>query len=184
MVDFDFQSMSADTCGAIAQIMPVFMVALIAERIAFKRGASSAETSRRLLVALARVVVDLTLAIGLLFVTVRALVGIEVGGLEGAEARATWVLAGLLAVAVLYRWLLLSPPVSRGMQRFLPIYIDIVRAALETLTFFPEALLRVTGAFAESLFAVVSGGMASVESIASRVIERRRSRGSDRDADR
>lgn len=80
---FELDTASAATCAAIAQIMPVFLVALIAERVVVSRSDDPTVVRRSMLAAAFRVLVDLTIAVGLLTCTGLALVGIEIDGWSG-----------------------------------------------------------------------------------------------------
>lgn len=108
MFGFDFSTMGPDTCAAVAQTLPVFLVALIAERIVFRARRSG--LARQWLATLARVFIDATIVLTLLVLTAYALVGLEKNGLQGGEAKALWFMSGVVALVVVYRWLLLSTP--------------------------------------------------------------------------
>jgi hypothetical protein len=81
------ETMSATTCVVLAQVMPVFLIALVAERIGFKPGKNKRRTRYRLAVALARTFVDFILAVVLVMLELTFLAGIDRGGYAAAEAR-------------------------------------------------------------------------------------------------
>lgn len=102
---------SVATCTAIAQILPVFLVALVAERIVrAKQPKSPLARARSTLALLIRILVDLAIATGLLAFTLVALMGIEANGLSGPRAEELWGATFVLGFAILYRWMLLSTP--------------------------------------------------------------------------
>lgn len=102
---------SVATCTAIAQILPVFLVALVAERIVrAKQPKSPRARARSTLALLIRILVDLAIATGLLAFTLVALMGIEANGLSGPRAEELWRATFILGFAILYRWMLLSTP--------------------------------------------------------------------------
>ncbi|WP_313366640.1 hypothetical protein [Microbacterium sp.] len=102
---------SVATCTAIAQILPVFLVALVAERIVrAKQPKGPMARARSTLALLIRILVDLAIASGLLAFTFVALMGIEANGLSGPSAEKLWGATFVLGFAILYRWMLLSTP--------------------------------------------------------------------------
>lgn len=103
-------AMSASTCATVAQIAPVFLVALVAERIVFRASPSPVEQRKRIAIVLIRVVIDGTIAVSLLLLTLLAVAGVEADGLTGQSARSAWYGFVLLAIAVIYRWLIVSTP--------------------------------------------------------------------------
>ena len=115
-------AMSAQTCATIAQIAPVFLVALVAERIVFRSSPRPAEQRRRIAVVLIRVGIDTIIAVALLLLTMLVVAGVETEGLTGRSATYAWFGFVSLAIAVIYRWLLLSTPLlsilNIGAQRW------------------------------------------------------------------
>lgn len=125
---------STATCAAIAQILPVFMVALVAERIAKLREPVTARKRIRLMLATTiRIMVDLILALSLLALTLAALIGIESEGLNGRSATALWTGTVAMGFAILYRWLLLSTPLLSFFNEINQIWVRLVFNSVESL---------------------------------------------------
>jgi len=176
--------MNPDVCAAIAQVAPVFMVLLVAERVVFTAEDSSEPGTRMnaAAMALGRVLVDLALALLGAALTMSSFIGIEEGGLFGDRAETMWILTFLLITAVLARWLLLSTPLSlifewtaRGLTEFLNLSGE---ALARVLTGFPLAVSRVIFDLAEGLAQFVLG-VASIGTLGrstNRLTARRRRR--------
>lgn len=163
------------TCAAIAQIMPVFLVALIAERVVLRKTETISDRRMAVVATTIRILVDLTLACALLLTTLLSLTAIEVGGVSGQQAEVIWGLTISLFVGVLYRWLLLSTPLLGLFNQA----ADGIAAALVTLVesvgAVPEWLARSIQVFVELAAGVLSAGLASgVQSLSELVARSRR----------
>jgi len=117
MTSAGYLHMSAATCAVLANVIPIFFIALIAERTVSRRDA--------LLGRAVRFLADLILATLMLMLEIGVLIGVEKDGLN-QSAPLAWVGSGLVMLAVLYRWALLSPTMNdvvdavwRGLWRLL-----------------------------------------------------------------
>lgn len=159
---------SVATCAAIAQILPVFMVALVAERIVLaKRPKTPTAKARSVLASLLRIAVDTVIATCLLAFTLRALMGIEANGLRGSDASELWIATFVLGFAILYRWMLLSTPMLQLVSEFGQIVADFIFDGIARLaeilpawlagawTFLYNALYFVS----EVAFSVITAGL-------------------------
>lgn len=162
--------MSAATCASLAQIMPVFVVALIAERIAFRRTPGAPEYTRNRLTVMLRILIDLALALALLAVTALALIGVELDGLYGRAADAAWIGAGLLATLIVYRWLLLSTPLLSLLADASEVWTRAIDDMLDSASTAAEIPIRVLGAAGDVVLTALSAGLFPVaETLASGV---------------
>lgn len=160
-------TMSPATCAAIAQIMPVFLVALIAERVVFRKSEDVAKRRRNIITAVVRIGVDLLLACALLFITLLTLTGIEVGGIEGEQAETIWLFVILLFFGVLYRWLLLSTPLLEMFDGLANAVAAGFVHFIESIGEVPIWLARAIQVFGELIAGVLSVGLTSgVQSLA------------------
>lgn len=100
MVSAGIFFMNATTCATLANVIPIFLIALIAERSVSRRAPHASRA--------ARLVVDFSLAALMLILEIGLLIGVENGGLNKSGVLA-WIGSGALMIAVLYRWALLSP---------------------------------------------------------------------------
>ena len=105
-------TMNTATCEALAQVMPVLLIALIAERVGFNPRKNKRKSRYELAVALTRTFVDFVLALVIVSLELGFLNGIDGGGYKGSIARSYWAFTVLILIAILYRWLLLSPSVQ------------------------------------------------------------------------
>jgi len=92
--------MNGQTCAVLANIIPIFLIALIAERAVSRKSPLALRT--------AKFVIDFALATVMLALEIGLLIGVENGGLH-KTAPLAWVGTFLILLAVLYRWALLSP---------------------------------------------------------------------------
>ena len=140
--------MGAGVCAALAQLAPVFMVLLVAERVVF--AVDEEDTFEDMIendeawLAAGRIAVDLILAGLSAFLTISALVGIEAGGYTGEFANWMWVMTFGLIGLVILRWLFLATPFSalftrymRGQAKFL---LDVGEGIADGLVEVPRAL--------------------------------------------
>lgn len=145
-------TMSAEACAAVAQVVPVFLIALIAERV---RAPKSNVLERRrplvrlavILRALGRVVVDVSLAVIMVVLEITVLLGIDTDGLGGKTAQQTWALLILVIAVTLLRWLFLNPAIQL-------LAVEYWRFA----GFVAEWLFRAIAYLAELLAKVLVGG--------------------------
>jgi hypothetical protein len=151
--------MSAATCAAVAQLLPVLLVVLIAERIVVPGKRRSKRRTRRLIAASARLFVDLVLAVTLVVGIFVALAGVENDGLQGQGANTVWVLAIALTVGVVYRWFLLSPVVYEVGTSIANWYVRLLERAFAPIEGFSEPLATALRVGAEFLFGVAGGGV-------------------------
>lgn len=160
--------MSGATCATLAQVMPVFLVALTAERIVFKQSKSPRKMTRRIAAVLARTLLDLAIAIALVVATFMAVAGVENEGLKGDGATTLWNLAIILTIVVVYRWLLLSTPIGQ-------VYLEATRGVIPVLERglldAPTWLVGAASALVDALIEVVGGGVIGMaESLAHRIM--------------
>ena len=186
-------AMSADTCLAIAQILPVLLVVLIAEQVTVRVRADGRPLPREALAALARVSVDLVLAGVLVIDLFTVLRGIEAKGLEDEQAALAWNLTTFMIVAVVYRWFLLTPVVRMAIARGFALYARagtyIVHALADTMTRMPIGIANAVNRFATLLVAsiellahVLTGGIETFSDGISRLVSRRRKEDDDPDS--
>lgn len=194
MISFD--TMGAGVCSALAQLAPVFMVLLVAERVVFTTGEDD-DTVDDLLdndefwLGTGRIVVDLLLAAMCAFLTISALIGIEEVGFVGGYAAAMWVITFALIGLVILRWLFLATPLStvftgylRAQARMMFNTAEGLRDGLievpALLAAFPRDLVALFADFARAFVqlagAVVSVGTAGREPNHVAVTKRRRRR--------
>jgi len=159
---------SAATCTAIAQILPVFMVALVAERIAkLKEPAAFRAQVMLLLATVIRIFFDLALAFTLLTLTFVALLGVEADGLDGSPAKLLWGGSMVMGVAILYRWLLLGTPLlgllNEANRFWVRLVFDTMEAAGRALprgvSWLSDVIGRVVLVVSEVLFGFIGAGM-------------------------
>ena len=139
MVRGMLESLSPDTCAALAQIVPVFLIALIAERLTTPKFSEADDMVRRLGMILRfafRAIVDIVLAIAMVAVELRCVLGIERDGLDGDTARQTWALFVVIVIWSLLRWLARNPliVVAMGLYwRLAGLLADLFIRAVEML---------------------------------------------------
>lgn len=159
---------SAATCAAFAQILPVFMVALVAERVArSKEPADSSARARLRLATLVRILFDLMLTAVLLFLTFAALDGIESDGVDGEHAALLWGGTFIIGLAILYRWLLLSTPILSLLTELGEAWARVVTRALDWLLsavpegwdFLVDTFGRILQVLSEVVFGLLSAGL-------------------------
>lgn len=105
-LDIDQAIMSADTCSALSQIIPVLLLALIAERIVVS---DRKRPDLQFLGAILLFALDLVLASALTGAELAIVVGIERGGLNGFWSIYVWNVFGAAVVFILGRWAFRSP---------------------------------------------------------------------------
>jgi hypothetical protein len=123
--------MNVATCEALAQLMPVLLIALIAERVAFKRTKNRRKARFKLASALIRTLFELMLALVIIGGELGFLNGIDEHGFKGETARSYWLLAVLVLIAILYRWVLLSPSVSYAFDRLFDLVFKWIGQSLQ-----------------------------------------------------
>lgn len=180
MISLD--SMGAGVCGALAQLAPVFMVLLVAERVVFTTDGD--ETLEDLIdddevwLGAGRLVVDLLLAGLCAFLTIGALIGIEAEGYTGPFAETMWNLTFALIALVILRWLFLATPLSA-------VFTGIARAQAKAAFAFAEGVTNGAVAFladainaaVQFVFGVISLGTAGRNNSSIEALRRRRRRG-------
>lgn len=98
-------AMTTEACLAVATMMPIFLVGLIAENIAFKvRSKARWDRALQLVQVFCRAVIDLCTAVLIAWAMVLALIGLNANGLVGNEAQSEWTLLMAVVVVVLARW--------------------------------------------------------------------------------
>jgi hypothetical protein len=145
-----FNSMSADTCAALAQVVPVFLIALIAERVRTPRIKDDETTSRRLAIILRatfRALSDLLLAIVLVALEITVVVGIEAGGMTGEDAQQNWGFFILVTIWTLLRWLLANPIVQAAYTAYWRFAGWLTGALLDGFATLLDGMLRGISAF-------------------------------------
>lgn len=158
-MQFQFDAMSAATCATVAQIMPVFVVALIAERIVFRRSPEAGQYPATQFAVLFRIVIDLALALALLGTSALALIGVELRGLAGSAAETVWFGSGLLAVLIVYRWLLLSTPLLAMVAEASRVWARAVEAMLEGANLVTAVPIRTLGVAGDVFLTALSAGL-------------------------
>lgn len=161
-----FSPLTGATCASIAQILPLFFVALVAERVSVRKSRSDGSISdAAVLAVLVRIVVDLLMAFALLVLILLALQGVQKDGLPEERSQVLLIGTFILMCLVLYRWLLLSTPIlllarplTTAMNEAAESVLNSFGSVLTWQKAFVSILFRLPGA----IFVVLTLGMSSI----------------------